>query len=220
MKNGALTGFTIIELVVVIAIVSILAGILIPNFNNILESARVSTAGSVQRAMTKAVQMYYLDMGFYPPDVVRGWDPGLVSPCTTLSCSNPDGSAHGSYSSPIVTCTDCPSGWETIVATSWHGPYLAQWPLKTPWGGLYDYNYWPAGASRPPCVNNPGVYAGVEGDYDGNHNMPPTAEDKMRAYGFDVPCPNNGEAQMLLQILPCHLNSDCTSGNCTNGLCI
>ena len=72
-------------------------------------------------------------MGFYPPDVNRGWDPGLSS----TTPSNPDN--HGTSG---ADCSHCPEDWEDIVAAQWQGPYIKNWPQLTPWGGKYDYNYW------------------------------------------------------------------------------
>jgi prepilin-type N-terminal cleavage/methylation domain-containing protein len=191
-------GFTIIELIVVIAIIAVLSAIVVTNVSSTMEKAKVSTAGNVQRAMTKAVLMYYSDMGFYPPDVNRGWDPGLARSTPW----NPDGRASGSYATSGADCSHCPSNWQDIVATNWHGPYLANWPVLTPWSGLYDYNYWPSNKERPPCLMNPGIYMGVEKYYDDSSgSVPNSAEAKMEQYGFDTDCINNNEAQMLLQTL-------------------
>ncbi len=185
-------------MIVIIAIIGALSSIIAPNFIGVMENAKVSTAGSVQRAMTKAVEMYYIDMGFYPPDVNRGWDPGLAQKMPW----SPDAPAEGSFSTSGENCSHCPPDWQNIVAQNWRGPYLPTWPQFTPWKGKYDYNYWPVeGTIRYGCPAVPGVYMGVEKDYYDNGDIPSSAEIKMGQYGFDVDCIDNGEAQMLLRPL-------------------
>lgn len=194
--------FTIIELVVVISIIATLSGIVIANVGGVLENSKVSAAGSVQRAMSGAVELYYADMGFYPPDVNRGWDPGLSAPPAGTPPGtpwSPDAPTSGGFSISGATCPYCPADWENIVIQNWHGPYLAQWPQFTPWGGKYDYNYWSVDTVRENgCPSVAGIYMGVEGDYAGGGAIPASAEQKMTGYGFDSPC-LNGEAQMLLK---------------------
>ena len=191
-------GFTIIELIVVIAIIAILAGIVIFNIGGILENAKVSAAGSVQRQMTEAVQLYYNDMGFYPPDVNRGCDPGLVKSMPWNPDTLPTDTPYPC--DPDPACDHCPANWEQIVQQNWAGPYLSQWPETTPWGGKYDYNYWDTPQDRG-CGSVPfGIYMGVEGDYTGGGLIPQSAETKMAQYGFDADCSTNGEAQMPLVI--------------------
>jgi prepilin-type N-terminal cleavage/methylation domain-containing protein len=74
------TGFTLIELLVVIAIIGLLSSILMVSMVNSRENARRVTALESQKQLQKAVEMYNLDVGFYPPDVNRGWDPGISKP--------------------------------------------------------------------------------------------------------------------------------------------
>jgi prepilin-type N-terminal cleavage/methylation domain-containing protein len=189
-------GFTIIELIVVISIIGVLTSVVLTNVSEVREKAYVSAAGTTQRQMTKAVKMYYADMGFYPPDVNRGWDPGLVKP----EPWSPDAPFEGGFSTSGANCSDCPSNWQDIVAQNWQGPYLGTWPQFTPWKGKYDYNYWTAAnTERNGCGVPAGIYMGVEPDYNNvTGKVPPSAEIKMGQAGFDSNCPNNGEAQMLL----------------------
>jgi len=198
-------GFTIIELIVVIAIIAVLSGIVISNVSRVKEKANVSGAGAVQRQMTKAIEMYYMDMNFYPPDVNRGWDPGLVQKYPW----NPDGRASGSYSTSGEDWTHCPDGTrnscQVIIEENWHGPYLSSWPVLTPWGGTYDYNYWAVEVQRGNCPLSlaPGIYIGAEKYYnDISGSIPESIELEMQRYGFEVDCITNGEAQMLLKLLP------------------
>jgi len=136
-------GFTLIELLVVIAIIGLLSSIVLVSLKNVKEKGKTAQAGSVARMLVLATEFYYDDMGFYPPDVLRGWDPGFMQPLPY----NPDTGA-----SDIPACSHCPPNWNDIVQVKWNGPYLNVWPQFTPWGGKYDYNYWGSGATRYGCM--------------------------------------------------------------------
>src|SRR4051812_22823652 len=71
-------GFTLIELLVVIAIIALLASVVMVSISNAKENARRVTALANIKQMQKALELYYNDRGFYPPDISRGWDPGLA----------------------------------------------------------------------------------------------------------------------------------------------
>jgi prepilin-type N-terminal cleavage/methylation domain-containing protein len=59
-------GFTLIELMVVIAIIIILAAIAIPNYLNMTARAKKSRVASDMNAMATALEAYKTDWGFYP----------------------------------------------------------------------------------------------------------------------------------------------------------
>ena len=62
-------GFTLVELVVVIAILGILAGIAIPRFMDATASARGSKVVADLRTIDSAITMYYAKNGSYPDTV-------------------------------------------------------------------------------------------------------------------------------------------------------
>lgn len=107
-------GFTLIELVIAIAVLSIVTGIVAPRVGHFSEKARMTTAESDLKAMIKVLEVIREDMGVYPGDASRGVDPGLASPARV------------------------PSSMRDL----WEGPYLDSWPAETPWNGTYDYEYW------------------------------------------------------------------------------
>ncbi len=190
-------GFTLMEVLVVVVIIGLLAGIVISSLNSAKESAHVVSAGMQQRQIKMGVEMYFNDMGFYPPDVTRGWDPGLVRPFPW----NPDQEVGETVSGPNTDCSHCPLDWESIVDVYWSGPYIPSWPRFTPWRGKYDYNYWEEEIIRNECVVPPGIYIGVQGDYNNENTIPLSAEEKMIIKGFDYEQCINGESQMLLWLL-------------------
>ena len=66
MKNHA---FTLIELLIVVAIIAILAAIAVPNFLEAQVRAKVSRAKSDMRSSVTALEAYAVDNNAYPPPI-------------------------------------------------------------------------------------------------------------------------------------------------------
>lgn len=71
MKKTSKKGFTLIELIVVIAILGILAAILIPQFVGFQDKARVKAAVSEAASVATAIDAYYAESGVYPTDTTK-----------------------------------------------------------------------------------------------------------------------------------------------------
>ncbi|RME30246.1 prepilin-type N-terminal cleavage/methylation domain-containing protein [Candidatus Parcubacteria bacterium] len=190
-----LHGFTLIELLVVIAIIGILSAVVLSNVNSAREKAKFTGAQAQARQLAQSVLLYDSDVGFYPPDVSRGWDPGFSQPLP-YDPDNPSAQWNG-------TCGHCPSDWQTIVQERWRGSYFSVWPGETPWGGEYDYNYWSATTTRYGCVVPPGIYLGVQRDRSDTRESAVPEEDEQYFLdkGLDADGCLNGEIQFLLQRL-------------------
>lgn len=95
-------GFTIIELIVVIAIIAILASIVVANVNGVREKAKIAKAKAELKHLQTAVEMYYVDHGAYP--CAGHWYPGAngdPTVCLTAALapyiSFPSADPWGSY---------------------------------------------------------------------------------------------------------------------------
>ena len=68
MERNGERGFTLIELMIVVAIIAILAGILIPNFVNARAQAQTSACESNLRSIATALELVYADLQTYEPN--------------------------------------------------------------------------------------------------------------------------------------------------------
>jgi type II secretion system protein G len=59
-------GFTLLEMMVVVAIIAILAGILIPNFTRARAQAATSACMANEKTIATALELYYTDHQSYP----------------------------------------------------------------------------------------------------------------------------------------------------------
>lgn len=106
-------GFTLLELMVVVAIIVILAGIILPNYAKRVDRARMVRAEADISALETAIAMYANDMGTYFGDVN-----GDISPVETGLVQGPPN-------------TD-------PVYVKWNGPYI-KGIGQDPWGEDYRF---------------------------------------------------------------------------------
>lgn len=59
-------GFTLLEVMIVTAVIAILALILVPNFTNARDQAATATCESNLQEIATAAELYYTDAGVYP----------------------------------------------------------------------------------------------------------------------------------------------------------
>lgn len=166
-----LTAFTLIEMLTVIAIIGILAGILIPTTQVIIRKARIASARSDVRSIEQAVSAYTLDFGAPPPDAVvaASWPfPADLNPNETLVwfltrqyTKTADG-AGAPWPPGNTNWGSGPQNCETIFARISHGKYLdvpkkgrtdavlpagtagnGYYEFRDPWGRPYLYRAYP-----------------------------------------------------------------------------
>ncbi len=66
-QNGGEDAFTLVELLVVLAIIGLVAGVVGPQVLRYLGSAKVTTTQTQMANIASALDLYYLDVGAYPP---------------------------------------------------------------------------------------------------------------------------------------------------------
>ena len=153
-------GFTLLEMVIVVTIISILATILTPIFSGYVERARHNVARVDLMTITAAVIQYHTDTRVWPiyqskseipngdvfnvlkspgnsPDVAAGILDWPIMIGAVNGTSNLDGMLNTNF-----------LGFSTIGARAWKGAYLELGP--DPWGGSY---YLTAANLRPDSLN-------------------------------------------------------------------
>ncbi len=85
-------GFTLIEIMVVVVIISVLIGLVAPNILGRVDEARVTAAGADISTLAQALDMYRIDNGHYPT-TDQGLESLIAKPTGTPEPRrwNPDG---------------------------------------------------------------------------------------------------------------------------------
>ncbi len=139
-------GFTLVEILIVVVILSILAAIVIPQFSDASDQARVSTLMSDLQTVRSQIQLYKLQHSALP---------GTVTGVTFVQ-------AMTGY-----TSTDGKLATVQAPATGLWGPYLQKMP-KNPFGESDEVS---TGTGVPPADDSSGwYYNSTTGAFNANDN--------------------------------------------------
>lgn len=120
-------GFTLVELIVVVAIIGILASIAVPSFQNAGNKAKQKEASMALGSYIKAAQAYYTDLSQMPITSQELGQFVTVSRCRTNSVN-------------IQWCKqNTPENISTRTYTSWTSPsgmYWIDWPSRSRTGRM------------------------------------------------------------------------------------
>ncbi len=97
--------FTLIELLIVVAIIAILAAIAVPNFLEAQVRAKVSKAEGDMRAIASALETFRIDHGKYPPSWSTGGMWNYIQ-------------SAGTYGDPLWSLDNIPEGFPKATLTT------------------------------------------------------------------------------------------------------
>jgi prepilin-type N-terminal cleavage/methylation domain-containing protein len=186
--------FTLIELLIVVAIIAILAAIAVPNFLEAQTRSKVSRARSDMRSLSTGVEAYHVDNNKYPYGspgtiVVERWGLSLLS--TPIAyVTNP------LLRDPFIA----PSA--TVIRTGSGGSFVA-----TPNDLGIKYSLRGTNASGAVDVGISGLVSGQQGRWYILQSYGPDAD----ADGFSTQIANNDV------IAVCNILYDATNGTISNG---
>ena len=120
--NKVKKGFTILELLVVVAIIAILAVIATPQFLGAIDKSRVSSEIADITGIGQAVTMYNFDTSSFPL-------------CGTSTQSATVGLITGSAVASNILLAN-----QTVPVTGYNGPYMTTYPSVNRWGGTLAYD--------------------------------------------------------------------------------
>ncbi len=173
-RNFDRRGFTLIEIVIAVAIVAIFAAALSPMVFRHLEDAKVTRAKNETETISAAILGYYKDTGRWPFTNANGPSGNVIDrvvtstlvPSTAGTGAGAGAANWGTYgnhknigdylyfnnpdndSSPTGNnANQAGQDWSTIGDLAWKGPYVGGYELKDPWGNAYVVNarYLPGG---------------------------------------------------------------------------
>ena len=137
-RSRICNAFTLLELLIVIAIVAILAGSMVPLFMESRVDARDTRRFVSFKSVQKALEMYRVDNGFYPPrhrqisdpNGFRGWGELENDLAPYINLKEVD---------ERYVCYDaCIGGYTGEVRTANSDGYGLKWDFESPEGTYYD----------------------------------------------------------------------------------
>lgn len=88
-------GFTLVELIVVIAIIGVLAAILVPNMMGYINKSKLSSANTAAKNVNTAITTYIADQSSMGIDIINGASPEISTSGATLDLTGAPGTLTG-----------------------------------------------------------------------------------------------------------------------------
>jgi general secretion pathway protein G len=108
MIRKSKSGFTLVEILIVVIILGILAAIVIPQFTNASQDARRSSVASTVQTLRSQIELWKLQHGDTLPDLVTDWTP--LTTVTTFATKS-----FGPYMQSTPTNPMVDSGLTTVI---------------------------------------------------------------------------------------------------------
>ncbi len=139
-------GFTLIEIIVILAVISILVAILTPPVLKYIEEAQLNKAGEDVKVINAALNDLIKDTGQFPGNKLASGKTFLCGSGTQLGGSWGDATTCGDLSKHLVVnnpnedaTTDSSGDYRATGKHKYKGPYV-QGLGEDPWGNAYQAN--------------------------------------------------------------------------------
>lgn len=188
-KNSYQTGFTLMELLVVMLIIGILTSIAIPQYQKAVERSRASQALTVLKSFNQAATAYYLATHTYPTsfDVLAldsSWRPAEPNERWSTVAGAGEARSNGEWCLQLYSH---PSG-RSVYMGRLKGKYRGA-------GFVMSHTSTSASAGKPFCAERHSqgiIFQGAKGDYckkvmDGTDDTGPAHPNVSTFYIFSLP---------------------------------
>lgn len=180
-------GFTLVEIIVVLAVVLVLTGIAVPMIGGYMEDGRRARAGAEIKVLHAALASFNKDVGAYPTRDASGASNriSLLITGAALPTTNPWTANHQFATWAMNAATadlmdnqmllnkpgaQTAAAYATTGSNRWRGPYLAGASPLDPWGRPYVINVISAYSTNATNYKRLFVLsAGPDGKFDTNY---------------------------------------------------
>jgi type II secretory pathway pseudopilin PulG len=162
-RNAPRRGFTLVDTVVVVAILVLVAGVVVPIVGNELSTARLTRAQTDLKAVAEGFTRYFAHTGWWPSE--EAWDPSRSSrgELTGYACLYENSHHRKGWSGPYLNTgvKEAGGAWSIAVASA-----EGNRGLVDPWGRVYKVHVYSRNGDMGPGGGMVLLSAGENGVLD------------------------------------------------------
>lgn len=118
-KNKLQKGFTLIELMIVVAIIGVLAAVAIPAYKSYVAKSEAATAAATVRGLLTNIDMYQQEVGSFPTDITKVGGTTTMNAFGSIALANTvsGGTATFTFTDGALKTGGAGNGAATIIYT-------------------------------------------------------------------------------------------------------